>query len=98
MANILFQAFERGRASEDVIGIHRVQLTAASDSITVPFLSSANSITALRGPGDPSVTVSATQAGAVTLTGKSGDKTYIITHHPRVNRSEQRTSTAPTVD
>lgn len=98
MANILFQAFERGRNSEDVIGIHRVQLTSASDSITVPFLSSTNSVAALRNHNDPNVTVSASDRTTVSLTGSSGDKIYIVTHHPRINRSEQRTSTAPTVE
>lgn len=98
MANILFQAFERGRKSEDIIGIHRVKLTAASDSITVPFLSSTNSVAQLRNHNDPSITVSASDRTTVSLTGSAGQETYVITHHPRVNRSEQRTSNAPTVD
>lgn len=97
MANILHQTFTR-RLAADVIGLTRVKLTSASDSITVPFLSSTNSVAVLRGANDPAVTASASDRTTVTLTGTAGDEAWIVTHHPRVNISEQRTSTAPTVE
>jgi hypothetical protein len=93
MANIVKQKFERGLPG-DVIGLHRVQLTAASDSITVPFLSSTNSVATLRNHNDPAVTATASDRNTITLTGSSGDQIWVVTHHPRVDSSEQRTSVA----
>jgi len=59
-----------------------VKLTANSDSVTLPRMSStANKVAQLRRVGDPAVTVTQSSATAVTLAGVQGDEILLVSLH-----------------
>jgi hypothetical protein len=83
MALIVSQHFF-DETNQYLVGVHRVQLTAASDSFTVPRLADSAagvSCKQLERSGDSTVTVSNSDAFTVTLVGTIGDDVVIATIH-----------------
>jgi len=59
-----------------------VKLTANSDTVTLPRMSStANKVAQLRRIGDPAVTVTQSSITAVTLAGVEGDEILLVSLH-----------------
>ena len=58
-----------------------VKLTAASDTVDVPRMSSATAAAAqVRRPSDPAVTVAVSDIDTLTLTGSVNDEILVVTH------------------
>jgi hypothetical protein len=83
MAEVVSQHFW-DESNQFLVGVTRVKLTAASDSLTVPRLSDSTagaSCKQLERSGDPTVTVSNSDAFTVSLVGTIGDEVVIATIH-----------------
>ena len=83
MAEIISQHFH-DETNQFLVGVHRVRLTAASDSFTVPRLADSTagvSCKQLERANDPTVTVSNSDAFTVTLVGTIDQEVVIATMH-----------------
>jgi hypothetical protein len=86
LENIDYQKYIQLPTGE-VIGIHRVTLLTASDTIAVPPLAdpsnAGRSVSQLRQAGDTSVTVSTSGANTITLAGTAGQQAVVVSLHSR---------------
>jgi hypothetical protein len=97
LANIIHESFVRVPFG-GVFRLARIELTAASEQVTVPHLSgtgAGHAVTA-RGAGDnATITVASIDSNfAITLTGAVGTKNWLITHHTKINRADDVTANA----
>ena len=79
----LFQRFHDEKIGFN-IGVSRVTLLSASDTITVPTLANTNSNASsaqVRGPNEAAATVTDDGANTVTIVGTAGNTVTVVTIH-----------------
>jgi hypothetical protein len=81
MSTILAQSVTRLNKPNSHVVLTVVKLTAASDSVDLPRMSSTTGAVAqIRRVGDPAVTVSQSDIDTVSLTGTVGDEILLVSH------------------